>query len=442
MLVHRPNPGRAWIWDSREYRLLEAVSSDPLFLLFESVNVRRTFHFVRVDESGATEFAHYDAESPAGPQPQVSRNGSLVAVFHGPPETPEIAVFNLRTGVEEGRTSINPHAQAKDVFIAQPFQRLKDGFLARWMTPTNGRGEIPQRFFSAVFNWQGAQQGPIREDAPDSFYAPNGLWTATVTGWEAHYRGGETGEFPNHDWHSVEVYHGSSDSAFRLRSATLAYGDNLPPNRWFPELDGFVVAIRGGGNAQVRYALSRGGEPLMVLPTPPQPQFRQWFDESWMQGAVPHPTNRALISLGRLHLYNWVSNRMFSALVANGPDHLDPWSAGDNEMVFALPHRGHDFSAPPVLLAPKFEQPPFDDAFRMVVEVDPTGLNLRSAPALHSSSLRVLQDGDRVTLAESPDTSVEPAERSVRDFDGIRWIYVRTEDGLEGWVNSTWLAWA
>jgi hypothetical protein len=233
---------------------------------------------------------------------------------------------------------------------------------------------------------------------------------------------------------------------FRLRSGALNYGDRLPTNRWLASGRGFVAAIRGGGDAAYRYAIvPANSDPILILPTPPRPSFPQWYDEPWVRGAVPHPRNRDLISLGRTHLYDVTRGRMFSARITSlsGPDHLDPWSAADQEMVFALPHGGHGGVGTPVMLAPKFEKPPFDDTFRMVVEVDPTGLNLRGAPALQAESFRVLHDGDLVTLAESPDPSLDASERSVKDFDGIRWMYVRhEEDGLAGWVNSAWLAWA
>ena len=111
-------------------------------------------------------------------------------------------------------------------------------------------------------------------------------------------------------------------------------------------------------------------------------------------------------------------------------------------MVFALPHGGHGGIGSPLLLAPKFEQPPFDDAFEMVVQVDPEGLNLREQPDAASKSLAVLSDGARVTLAASNDPSLGPSERSAQRNDSFTWLYVRTESGLEGWVNATWLAWA
>jgi hypothetical protein len=110
-------------------------------------------------------------------------------------------------------------------------------------------------------------------------------------------------------------------------------------------------------------------------------------------------------------------------------------------MVFALPHRAHDLAAPPRFLAPKFQRRPFDDAFNFVVEVDPTGLNLREGAGVQGQSLRVLHDGENLSLARSPDSALGPSEVSLREFEGAIWLYVRADDGLEGWVNSTWLAW-
>lgn len=94
------------------------------------------------------------------------------------------------------------------------------------------------------------------------------------------------------------------------------------------------------------------------------------------------------------------------------------------------------------MLAPRYEQPPFDDSLAFVVEVDPEGLSLRADPAFEAQIISVLHNGDRLSLAESPDPSLGPSESSAHQSGGTLWLYVRTESGLEGWVNSTWLAWA
>jgi hypothetical protein len=232
------------------------------------------------------------------------------------------------------------------------------------------------------------------------------------------------------------------NTGFRLRSASLTFGDHLPDNRWLADSRGFVAAIRGGGERKFRYAVVPIDQsPIVVLPSPPQPALRT--DDAWLQGAVPSPHNSALISLGRTHLFNLKTGATFSArdMSAAGPDHLDPWSAGPNEMVFAFPHVAHDPEGDrPVLLAPKFETPPWDDGFNMVVEVDPSGLSMRDQPALQSPAKAILRDGDRVTLMATGGR--EPNQLPVSDFDGIRWFRVLAQDGREGWVNSAWLAWA
>ncbi|MGE0601416.1 MAG: SH3 domain-containing protein [Dehalococcoidia bacterium] len=149
---------------------------------------------------------------------------------------------------------------------------------------------------------------------------------------------------------------------------------------------------------------------------------------------MPAPFDADLFSFGRLHLYNRRTRRWFSANIAadGGPDHLDPWSAG-HEMVFALPHAGHDGVLGLHMLAPRYAQPPFDDTLAFRVEVDPGGLTLRTQPDAASTAVTILYDGELLYLAESPDPSLGPGESSVHEAGDALWLYIRAESGHEGW---------
>jgi len=444
-LLDRDSPARTWTWEAKQYRLLAAFASSTnatVSLLFESTLLEeRTFHFVQIAATTAVERVRVPAAATTGLQPLVFQQpgGRRVAVFHGPAERPEVALFDTTSGEQLATYEINPGGQAKDVHIPLAFQHIEGGFLVRWMTPTNGRGEIPQRFYSWPIRWQGDQMLFKREDEPATSYAPNALWAARETGVRWPPSAPRTPGAATW-WPSVEISRGNpSEWPQRLRSASITYGDDLPPGRWLKDMSGYLAATRNG------YAIvSGGGEPIVTLPAPPSSNPASWFEADWVCGPIPSPFDASLVSFGRVHLYNRVSNRWFAARIpaSGGPAHLDPWSAGPREMVFALPHSGHGLAERPVLLAPKFEQPPLDESFRFVVEVDPSGLNLRDEPASQAQSLRLLQDGTPLLLAESSDPSLGPSERSVRQAEGATWLFVRAEDGLEGWANSTWLAWA
>ncbi len=55
-------------------------------------------------------------------------------------------------------------------------------------------------------------------------------------------------------------------------------------------------------------------------------------------------------------------------------------------------------------------------------------LRLRAGPALDNVTLRILDEGTKLTVLEGPEAS-----------DGFQWWRVQTEDGLIGWVASDWL---
>jgi hypothetical protein len=49
------------------------------------------------------------------------------------------------------------------------------------MTLASGRGDVPQKFFSWPFRWDGNQISFLREDAPDTFIGPDGVTSAVQT---------------------------------------------------------------------------------------------------------------------------------------------------------------------------------------------------------------------------------------------------------------------
>jgi hypothetical protein len=138
-------------------------------------------------------------------------------------------------------------------------------------------------------------------------------------------------------------------------------------------------------------------------------------------------------------MLNIRSNTWIRATLPEGTfsdPYLDPWSAGAAEMVFALPGTEPTERPTPMLLAPKFEEPPYNDLFRFVVDVDEEGLNVRSEPDSASESRALVYSGDVLQLAG------DPGATTIVRRDPHTWVRVYTADGVQGWVNSYWLAWA
>lgn|GEM_PF-2230355 len=449
-IIDREAPAEALRWDLARFALLEGfgLSNGPKYFVFESTSdAGRALHFVHDLGPSVVERAQTIGESPA-PQftTQVLKQpaGKRLAILTGG-EAPALTVFDVGTGERLANYPLAVEPGTTGVVLGAPFLRLTDGFLARWMTTAgNAGGGTPQRFYAQEFSWDGRVNGPGREEKPGTMYAPDGL-TAARESLPAERANAIPDAFPAASWASVEHLPPATGAPdFRLRSASLLYGDRLPPNRWLSDGSGFVVAVRGAAAGRVQYAIVRDADtPIEILPAPPA-AGQEWYDNSWVCGPVPSPGSPTLLSFGRLHVYNLKSRQWFSAGLSGpgGPDHVDPWGGGPEEMVFALPHGGHGGSEPPPMLAPKFELPPFDDRPNLVVEVDPDGLNLRELPTVQSRSLALLHNGEQLTLIESRRDAARPDEVNMqRDGDSL-WLFVRTASGLQGWVNSTWIAWA
>jgi hypothetical protein len=141
---------------------------------------------------------------------------------------------------------------------------------------------------------------------------------------------------------------------------------------------------------------------------------------------------------------DWRNGQMVKANVRtdSGPAHIDPWAAGLGWLTFSFPHLGHGGASPPVLLQPKFEagNAPIESPLRFKVSAQGDRLNLRDQPSLSGKVIAALEDGSALTQAE--DATRPAGRRGLEQSKDGTWVYVRTPGGIEGWVNSAYLAWA
>jgi hypothetical protein len=291
-----------------------------------------------------------------------------------------------------------------------------------------------------AFDWQGRELS--RHADPGGVRSPDGKYIVYET--SLRYDGGGGGEFGGDRWQAVVVARADGTELFRVRSASILYGDGIPEQRWLADSSGFVAMIKRDDEGQPTrsrvqyvYAIIRTDGTIEQLPSlPPVPAPVRWFEDDFRRGPFPHPTDPALLSFGHFQLLNLNTGTWLSARPTydDGPVHIDPWAAGPGEMVFGLPHGGHGGTGPPVLLAPKVDRPPFPDGMAMRV-MPGDCLNLREEADIASKVITCLAPGTPLVL--SPVTIFE-SETTARFTDSGTWIHVPQG----GWVNAAFVEWS
>lgn len=258
-------------------------------------------------------------------------------------------------------------------------------------------------------------------------------------------------------WPAVELLDAAGRPLFRVRSAALGYGDNLPPARWLADGSAFIAMVRDPVESPpapwqpLRYALVTPAGEMELLPAPPVAQSK-WYNQPLVNAPAPSPYDPDLLSFGRFYLYNRRSRAWFIPKITSedGPAHWgandSPWVVGPGQVVFALGHGGHDGRLTPALAAPLLEQAPFPIEPPMRFRVERTGscLNLREKPGTSTAVVACLPDGTELELDPDGEILWESASRGysyTQSNDGD-WVLVRAPGGLRGWVSARYLGWA
>ncbi|MGE3073611.1 MAG: SH3 domain-containing protein [Dehalococcoidia bacterium] len=451
ILFDRMSPDVGWTWRSNEIELHAAYAANlPAVALFSARTDGNELrlHFVRLASAEIETVANASVPFDRPDFVAVAAKADRAAVFDGLTHDPSIQVFHLPSGELLNSVSLLGANPGKEPVIGERFISWVEGvdpdvqqgaqgfFLAQWETQPNGRGDDPYNHFAWRLNRSGQPLTAISPQPALTIYAPNGTWALTEAEWAPDF-----GAVPS-EWPYLEVSHGLvSAPAYRVRSASIRYGGTGGQHRWLASMSGFVAAVRAGGFGEYGYAIVGGGEtPIEYLPSPPW-TFPEYSDGSgWEFGPAPSPYDAGLLSYSGVHIYNRRTGKWWSAKIAPGPalGDIDPWSAGPNESVFALPGPFRDDSPEPLFLSPRLELPPFDDSLDFRVEVDPDGLNLREKPGYDARVLALLRDGDLLTLESVEESNAVAVFRANKET----WLHVRTKTGTVGWVNSYWLAWA
>lgn len=372
----------------------------------------------------------------------ISPDGGALAVASGGGPRLVVTLLDAATGKVRGTYDTVLTTGASDAgFSLEMFQPLDGGesFLLDW------------HLFAMQFRWDGSgSTTPLIHDHAASFSTDGRLYLREIP---LRSAGADSADGPREYWPAVEIVELASGKVLsRVRSASIYYGDWAPARRWMAP-DAFTCLLRTAGaengydfgvistrrasgtwNVMQRYAYVLSADPALD---------GMWFQSPWVQGVIPGPEGTDLVALGKWGVLNTRDGNIVRANVRTeeGPAHIDPWAAGPNWLTFALPHGGHGGASPPVLLQPRFESAdtPIESPLRFKVSAQGDRLNLRDQPSLAGVIVTTLEDGSALTQAE---TSERPAGRRglAQGKDGT-WVYVRTPGGLEGWVNSAYLAW-
>ncbi len=283
------------------------------------------------------------------------------------------------------------------------------------------------------FSWDGEE---LPAPACPGTLSPDGRYAAVASGapYYVKYVGYLDLESP---WPSVTVTDAETCAPiFRVRSA---YTDRRTWSaEWLPTSGGFVVGVYGG------YAIAQVGASPSLLPLP----------AVWpLPGPIPAPTGG-----GRYFGYG---SRVYDAAEGRwrGPPEWDGgpfwWGASHRELWFHSWIYWGEGGISWLLRPPKIEYPPFNDEIAFRVARTGSCLRLREEPGEEGRVLDCLPDGERLLFADSgveveQDRSGGPASPhssiALEHYDPpastpLRvWVYVRTEDGAEGWVSHGYLA--
>lgn len=371
-------------------------------------------------------------------EPLISPDGSRVAFWTWPSGGPLRVVVQSADGVFSREAEIVGAGSLPELLPA-PFLPVKG--IAHFDAFVRVRAEGSSSVRLQRFDWDGLPQGPVREIAsvwlPD--VAPGGA-TMVTEDWLLQSNPAGMDYFI-WQWPAVDVWGADGGRLFRVRSASLLYGDALDGSRWLADSRGFVALVNSREEdatlgARLAYAVvAADGDEVERLDIPPSPGDR-WWEQAISRAPTPSPFDSDWFALGRLEAWNPRTGRHLVANLAGqgGPAHYGPWSGEGKTFVFALPHGGHDGAFPPILLNALVEREDYATDFPLKVRAGDC-LNLRDAPGRDGAVAVCLAPATQLELVRD-DTAATAAIA-----DGATWVRVRAGE-REGWVSTSYLEWA
>lgn len=450
-LIHRSKDDVSWSWDASELRIIALGGLPDNYLLVEEVSGNSglgKFHVLTLPPGDRDLKVRTSFELPAkdGLSQGIFRpGGQEVLLWTGERSSPLLYLVHATTGDTKlllGKPGTASALSGISWFI-MPFEVYGDWVRTTWLVRGSDGTAV---YLSASFDWDGNVVHDIFHGGFDISFSPDGR--RFVREQVERMTPVPDTEGEREFWTNAESGEWGKPPEFRIRSASVHYGDGLPPRRWLADGSGFVSLVRGPSHpsGQVRYQgaiySSDGSKSTRIPLLHAALEQKRWFESSWNLGPVPSPYDANLIAFGRTTLYDVARNLFRSPNVASpsGPDHIDPWCAGPGLFVFALPHGGHGGASAPLLLPPKVEKPPADEEMRFVVQGTGNGLNLRNGPSTADRVLLTVAEGTELRIAE--DKSQPVGRRSSIQAESGAWVYVEAPGKIYGWVFAEYLAWA
>ena len=252
---------------------------------------------------------------------------------------------------------------------------------------------------------------------------------------------------------AVSVFDAATgEELFRIKGAFWFSGNHLsraPETFWLPDSSGLVVTTARGN----RIVTAEGKWALL-----PDTLRGRWF--------VPSPTEplRFLLNYDPVTVLN--ERGELAASVGTELD-LRPeeppnsflvvspwWGATSQEVYVAVWYQGDtSFIVLNAILPPVIERAPIEPRLLVRVATNRPCLDVREEPVAGSPTVTCLEEGSTVETVEYG-TSVYKSEaywieglHTATSESGCpswscTWIYVRTDDGTEGWALSDYLRWA
>ena len=439
LLLNRET-GRQWRWLDTEALTLLATSEEHL--LFDARASTGRFVIANSSMEKTARFSVADGDD--RPQALFSPDGRNIVLN----VANKVYLVPVATGYRQVLFEPPPrHGEREGLSLAwvnvESRQRRPLGYA--WFPYEGGAGIVVTAAYEGegdsvrekhYFSWDG-EELPAPAPACPGTLSPDGRYVAVAHGapYYVKYVGYQDLESP---WPSVTVTDAETCAPiFRVRSAYT--GRRIWSAEWLPTSGGFVVGVYGG------YAIAQVGASPSLLPLP----------AVWpLPGPIPAPTGG-----GRYFGYG---SRVYDAAEGRwrGPPEWDGgpfwWGASHRELWFHSEIYWGEGWIDWLLRPPKIEFPPFNDEIAFRVARTGSCLRLREEPDADGRVLDCLPDGERLLFTDSgveveqdrryggpasPHSSIALEHYDPPASTPLRvWVYVRTDDGAEGWVSHGYLA--
>lgn len=429
LLLHRGS-GRSWRWPDAE---LQVVSTWPGHVLFEEV--RRPGRFatgrLMLADTEMQEAGRFSVDPTVSERRvTVSPDGQTLAI------DADTRVYLV--SVESSRVTMVFETDPDDESARAWIDPMWDGPGIR-VQSSRSEGKDTRQYSDHYFNWEGdavaaptcPDQGGPRAGWMDgaTLRSPDGRHAASLDGAPVFVAYQQVAELQN-PWPNVVVFDTATCAPlFRVRSVHTIEFWNL---WWLATSEGFVVGSRDGSLL------------VRVQPNPPVLERLEW---AGYHSPEPAPTGDGRYFALGWRVYDAFEDRWVEPPAVASVLGASWWGDSYRERWFLpVDYLGEGW-VEWLLLPASLEFPPFSNEIAFLVVRTGDCLHLREEPTPDAAILDCLPEGERVVFVQQEHPS-EPGldahdlslvHPSLAGTVGSAWVYVRTEDGVEGWVSHDYL---